>query len=539
MKNINHQNDNRRNDRRKKKKIALFIFLPLMVSSLVAIVLFFFVFNRPDYGVEIVDGGADAVAVTAASTFDGIFNPESIFDELYAPTGLAMLGGNLVVADTMCDRIQILDHSGMADHQRVGQPGRFSLSYSEAGAFIDGFRENAMFMKPAGVFVNQQDDIIVADTGNHAIRVIRGEFVITIAGNGTPGYVDGVETDARFNNPRGVVQCPQGYIYVADTLNHAIRRIDPSGMVSLYAGAPTQSGFADGSLTEARFFEPSGLYLTPEGILYVADSANHAIRRITPDGQVATVAGHPGEENIRQSIYFYGGFVDGNWQQARFNMPRDLVMLPSGELAVADSLNHAIRVVNPYNGDTRTLLGGGGDGMFHNSTENLRLTRPEGITTNGEYLFISDTINNRIVSAPLTDRVMAGRPSRYQMLADTGLTTDSRFAFRGDIRVFHQDTRLDMGRVQPWIRGDAIFVPIRPLLEALGANVHLDESTGLLSITIADTVTVLALDQDYFIMRGVMVTTLAELIRLFPYTFEWFPELSLITVYVPADLRGV
>jgi hypothetical protein len=95
-----------------------------------------------------------------------------------------------------------------------------------------------------------------------------------------------------------------------------------------------------------------------------------------------------------------------------------------------------------------------------------------------------------------------------------------------------------MGRVQPWIANDTIFIPIRPFLEALGAEVYLNERTGELSIFIADTATILTRDRDYFIMRGIMVTTLNELTRLFPYTIEWFPELSLVTVYIPHDLRG-
>ena len=87
------------------------------------------------------------------------------------------------------------------------------------------------------------------------------------------------------------------------------------------------------------------------------------------------------------------------------------------------------------------------------------------------------------------------------------------------------------------IRGDSIFVPIRPFMEALGALVHLNELTGVLSVYVGDTVTHLVRDLDYFIMRGMMVTTLQELTRLFPFTIEWFPELSLITLYIPYDLR--
>jgi hypothetical protein len=227
--------------------------------------------------------------------------------------------------------------------------------------------------------------------------------------------------------------------------------------------------------------------------------------------------------------------VDGANSEARFDFPRDVALMPNGDILVADSLNHAIRLITPT--ETRTILGGGDAGGFHESAENISFTRPEGVATNGEILYISDTMNNRVVELALNDRILAGRPSRTQMLADTGITTNSRFAFRGDIRAFHGNTRIDFGRVQPWISGDVIFVPIRPFLEELGAIVSLDERSGLLSIYVADTVTVLARDADYFILRGVMVTTLNELSRLFPYTIEWFPEHSLIAVHTPFDLR--
>jgi len=478
-----------------------------------------------------VAGLAEAVAVTPVVFFDGITNPEDIFDELYNPIGLALLGDYLVVADSMCDRIQILNNNG---NERIGMPGRFGLSYHYSGAFIDGFREYAMFMNPSGVFVTNDGDIIVSDTSNHAIRRIMGAFVITVAGNGTSGFRNGAETHAMFNSPRAAVVCQDGYIYVADTLNHVLRIISPDGYVSLFAGSPENSGFVDGSLTEARFFQPSGLYITQDGTLYVADSANHAIRRIQ-NGTVITVAGHPGEA-ISLSDYFEGGHFDGPNAEATFNLPRDVALLPNGYLLVADSLNHSIRMITET--DTITLLGGGDAGRFHHSTENLQLTRPEGIATDGETLFISDTFNNVVLSLPITERVLAGRPSRERMLVETELTLDSRFAFRGDIRVFLGNQRINMGRIQPWIREESIFIPIRPLLEALGAGVNLCETTGELSIIVGDTITILALDLDYFIMRGMMVTTLYELTRLFPYTMEWFPELSLITVYIPQDLRG-
>jgi len=509
------------------------IVIPIALILLIGLALYFMIlFWQEEEAQLLIIGEAEAVAVTRATAKDGLWNPQNIFDELYNPSGIALLGTYLVVADTMCDRIQILDGR---ENQRIGGPGRFGLSYYNSGAFVDGFREHAMFMKPSGVFVTPEGVIIVSDSGNHAIRMIRGDFVITIAGNGSPDFRDGEEGEARFNEPRAALMCPEGYIYVADTMNHVIRRITPEGTVSSFAGAPTESGFYDGDLSQARFFEPSGLYLTEQGVLYVADSANHAIRRIE-SGMVTTIAGRPGEP-IRFSNYTEGAHIDGHNNEARFNFPRDIALLPNGNILVADSLNHSIRLIDAHS--TRTIAGSGAAGRFHEAAENLQLTRPEGVATDGETLFISDTMNNRVLSLPLTERVLAGRPSRSRMLADTGLSVDSRFAFRGDIRVFLNNQRVDMGRVQPWIRDDSIFVPIRPFLEALGAELHLNEQTGELFIVVADTVTVLTQDRDYFIIRGVMVTTLSELYRLFPFVIEWFPELSLITLYVPHDLRGV
>ena len=477
---------------------------------------------------------AVAVAITATQVFDGLWNLNRVFDEFYFPVGITLDGSHIIVADSMADRIQVLDNR---ENQRIGRPGRYGFSYFESGAFADGFRENAMFMKPFGVSIGLDGNIIVSDTGNNAIRIIDDEFVTTIAGNGNQGFQDGFEREAMFNQPRAAVMCPNGFIYVADTMNHVIRRISPSGNVTLFAGSPNAHGFQDGTLLEARFFEPSGLYLTADGsILYIADAANHAIRKIMIEhGEVITVAGQRGEP-IRFSSYFEGGHRDGNNDEAMFNSPRDIALLPDGSILVADSLNHAIRMITPEG--TRTLVGGGMAGRFHDSTENLMITRPEGIATDGETLFISDTMNNRVVAIPLTERVLAGRPSRRQMLLETELTINSRFAFRGDIRVFLGAERVDMGRVAPWVRNESIFIPIRPLLESMGAGVYLNEQTGELSIVIDDTVTTLIRDRDYFILRGIMVTTLDEIVRLFPYTIEWFPELSLIVLYIPVDLRG-
>ena len=513
----------------KNKKLLIIIAVAVLMITTAVILLV----QKPwseEASVVRAPGEAEAVMTTKISVFDGLWEPTRHSDELYYPIGLALSDNQIIVADSKCDRIQILDTER---NRRIGSPGQFGLSYRDSGALIDGFRENAMFMKPSGIFLCPNGDVLITDTGNHAIRKMDDEYVITIAGNGTAGFSDGKEGEAQFNTPRSAVMCPDGYIYVSDTLNHVIRRIDSNGYVTLFAGAAGENGFSDGSLLEARFFEPGGLCIDNNGVLYIADSANHAIRKIE-NGIVSTIAGIPGEVD-RISGYHIGGYVDGNNENVRFNFPRDIALMPNGDLLIADSLNHAVRIVTPE--ETRTIAGNGMAGQFYASAENLKLTRPEGIYTDGETLYISDSFNNRVLAVPLTERILEGRPSRDQMLTETGISTASRYSYQGDIRVFIGDNWVDMGRVAPWNTADAIFVPIRPLFEALGAIVWLDERTNLLTISIKEQDTVLSLDIDYFILRGVAVTTIEEIERLFPHTFEWFPEFSTITLHIPVDLK--
>ena len=511
------------------KKLIIIIAIVVVLAT-IAIVMFSMkqVVEKPPG--RIATGTAEAVMTTKLHVDDGLWDPTRHSDELYNPTGIAQINGNIIVADTKCDRLQIIDGES---NRRIGMPGQYGYTYRDSGALIDGYRENAMFMKPTGIYVSPNGDVLIADTGNHVIRKMDEEYVITLAGNGTAGFKDGTEGTAQFNSPRGIAMCPTGDIYVADTLNHVIRRIDETGTVTLYAGSPEKSGYSDGSAADALFFEPVGICIDENGIIYIADSANHTIRKIE-NGTVTTLAGNPGQPD-RNTGYNQGGYIDGDNESSRFNFPRDISLMPNGDLMVADSLNHAIRLITPEG--TRTIAGNGLAGQYYASAENLKLTRPEGIYTDGETLYISDTYNNRVLSVPLTNRILEGRPSRDLMLEKTGISTDSKYSYQGDIRVFIGSDWVDMGRVAPWNTADSVFVPIRPLFEALGATVTLDEHTHMLSIVIQQWETVLALDTDYFILRGVAVTTAEEIERLFPHIFEWYPEFSTIALHIPSDLR--
>jgi len=190
------------------KKFIILIVLPVLLIFAVIMLLVI----RPwagEHSARRAPGEAEAIMTTKILVYDGLWESTRHSDELYYPIGLALMDGNIVVADSKCDRIQILDGDR---NLRIGSPGQFGLSYRDSGALIDGYRENAMFMKPSGVFVCPSGTIIITDTNNHVIRKMDDEFVITIAGNGSAGFSDGKEGDAQFNHPRSAVMCPDGFI---------------------------------------------------------------------------------------------------------------------------------------------------------------------------------------------------------------------------------------------------------------------------------------------------------------------------------------
>jgi len=172
--------------------------------------------------------------------------------------------------------------------------------------------------------------------------------VRTLAGGADDGFADGAGRDARFGPPGDIVVDSNGVIYVADTFNSAIRRVTPEGDVSTVAGG--REGFADGVGTDTRFHLPSGLALDGDDTLYVADAFNAVIRRIDlSTSEVTTVAGRPDER----------GYVDGPLDGALFGAPFDVeVDATSGQLWVADAENDAIRIVNLDTGRVSTVAGG-------------------------------------------------------------------------------------------------------------------------------------------------------------------------------------
>jgi DNA-binding beta-propeller fold protein YncE len=241
------------------------------------------------------------------------------------PEGLALdpLTGNVYVADTKNHQIKVLTPEGaIAVVAGAGSPG-----------FVDGLGTSAAFKEPRGlVFDTERRLLYVADSANHAVRRVTLEGVVTtVAGSGQPGDRSGIGTDALFKEPRGVAVDITGNLYVADAGNHKIRRVATDGAVVTVAGSGRE-GFADGQAAEARFAGPEGISVDlGSGVVYVADTGNSRIRKIA-DGVVTTLAG-TGDR----------GLTDGPAPHARFHSPHGVVLGDAGNLFIADTGNNVIR----------------------------------------------------------------------------------------------------------------------------------------------------------------------------------------------------
>jgi sugar lactone lactonase YvrE len=226
---------------------------------------------------------------------------------------------------------------------------------------VDGAGIGARFYFPAGVATDNAGNLYIADTDNHTIRkvVAATGSVTTLAGlAGVSGSADGTGSQARFDNPSDVAVDGAGNVYVADTLNNTLRKVTASGVVSTLAGTPGSSGSSDGTGAAAQFQGPQGLTIDSAGNLYVADTNNHTIRKVVlATGEVTTIAGLAGSP----------GSADGLGSTARFNAPSGVAVDTAGILYVADTDNDTIREILP-SGLVSTLVGlannsGAADGL--------------------------------------------------------------------------------------------------------------------------------------------------------------------------------
>lgn len=239
-------------------------------------------------------------------------------------------------------------------------------------ATFDGIGPEARIHRPTGIATDAGGNVYVAQVYDHVIRKVSpsGE-VTTLAGKANQsGGADGKGAAARFNGPHGLAVDRDGRIYVADFHNHAIRSISPAGEVTTLAGVAGYAGYADGQGNMARLSGPTAVALDAAGNVWFGEDGNRVVRKLTPAGQVITIAGRPG----------YQGSADGHGNLAQFGRPVGLAFDQQGYLYVADQYNHAIRKVTPQ-GYVTTLAGKSGtEGNQDGSGSAARFSHPFGLT---------------------------------------------------------------------------------------------------------------------------------------------------------------
>lgn len=306
------------------------------------------------------------------------------------PVGIAIApNGDLYVADRDNNVIRKVDAlTGII----TTVAGNGSPGYGGDG----GPAAAARLQFPEDVRLAPNGDLYVADTGNHVIRKVLAATgaITTIAGDGRPGSAGdgGPATSARLDSPRGIAVAANGDLYISDRTGHDVRRVAAAtGIITTYAGTGTAGYSGDGGPAKAAKLRlPQGVHLTPAGDLYVADTGNNVIRKISPAGVITTFAG--------TGVAGYSG-DGGSAAVARLRAPESVHRAPSGEIYVADTGNSVIRSVNPATGTIATIAGTGAAGFSGDGgpSASARFDTPRGIDIDaGGAFYVSDRNNQRI-----------------------------------------------------------------------------------------------------------------------------------------------
>lgn len=330
----------------------------------------------------------------------------------FGPMGLgAGPNGSLLLADSSNHLIRQISGSAVSRYAGL-------LGYTPA---VDGERSSVRLADPYALAQDGAGNAYLVDPSDHALRKIdpQGRSAVLAGLPGSFGFQDGQGSAARFRSPSGVAVGSDGLVYVADTGNQAIRRVAPDGTVSTLAGG--QRGSMDGSGLNAQFNEPYGVAVTADGSLYVADFGNHLLRRVTSVGEVSSVAGSAGQ----------GGFVDGRGSSARLRSPIDVAVGSDGTVFVLDRSNHAVRKLDTA-GMLSTLAGNGSAGYADGSGSAARFKFPTGLTLDSAgALWVADT-DNQVIRYIAPDGLVSTALGGSIGLAD-GVASAARFRNPKDV----------------------------------------------------------------------------------------------------------
>lgn len=336
------------------------------------------------------------------------------------PTSIAVDGAGIVyVADGGDHTVRKVTAAGVVT-TLAGRSGQ--------GGSADGTGTDARFVYPFGITVDGSGNVYVTDIGNQNIRKITPQGVVTtLAGSaGIAGSVDGTGTAALFNLPQGIAVDGAGVVYVSDTFNSTIRRISTTGAVTTLAGAAGMTGAVDSAGSSARFSYPIGLSVDAAGAVYAADFGNSLIRKIGADGTVETLAGSAG----------LSGTADGQGRGARFDHPAGVAVDGAGNVYVVDTSNQTVRKITAA-GSVTTLAGtAGSGGRADGAGAAARFFYPSGIAaTSAGTVYVADTGNHmlRIVTPAGGVTTLAGATGVAG--AVDGFGSQVRFAYPGGVSI--------------------------------------------------------------------------------------------------------
>jgi sugar lactone lactonase YvrE len=307
------------------------------------------------------------------------------------PATSAQIGDSRGVAVDAANNIYIAD-SRNASIRKVTPEGIISTVAGAGSAGYtgdDGPATSVKLNKPYGVAVDTAGNVYIADTGNYRIRKVTSEGIITtVAGNGS--YLDEIPAiSAKLNNVNGLAADVAGNLFIADTDNHRIRKITPDGIIKTVVGTGISGYDGDGhAANSAQIYFPRGVAIDSAENIYIADSGNNRIRKVSPDGNITTVAGN--------GTLGFGG-DGGSATSAQLNNPHGVAVDPDGNLYIADTQNNRIRKVT--RGIITTVAGNGtygysGDG---GAATSAKIKQPYGTAVDSHgNLYIADTFNQRI-----------------------------------------------------------------------------------------------------------------------------------------------
>jgi sugar lactone lactonase YvrE len=264
----------------------------------------------------------DGIVSTLAGSTIGFANGFKSLAKFNKPIGMAFdANGNLYVADSENNKIRKITSEGLVS--------------TFAGSTV-GYEDNnigilAKFNKPEGITIDATGNFYVTDKSNFKIRKISPTGVVTTLAGSDSGFLNATGINAKFSGPRGIILDNTGNLLVADSGNHKIRKITPSGEVTTFAG--NSMGFQDGTLETTLFNFPTSLGKDLLGNIYVVDTLNHSIRKISSTGQVTTIAGSA------------SGYQDGLGGDAKFSFPTDIKADNAGNLFIVDYGNNRIRKI--------------------------------------------------------------------------------------------------------------------------------------------------------------------------------------------------